>query len=104
MVALDEVIQATHPHLILIKSSEYAAEREVRSIVHKSDYSTASGVFFDNREPQRAYVDGNEGLISDNSILFYGPKADNKLAIETMGLAANLGVTVRVFVSSMPYR
>ncbi len=104
MEDLEEVIQATHPLLFLFKSSEYAAEQEVRSIAHKDDYATASGVLFDQREPKRAYIDGNAGLISDNSILYFGPKADHKHAIEVMGLAANLGVDVRVFVSSMPYR
>lgn len=101
---LEEVIQATHPLLFLFKSSEYAAEREVRSIVHKDDYATASGVLFDLRDPKRAYVDGNPGLVSNNSILYFGPKADHKYAIEAMGLAANLGIALRVFVSSMPYR
>lgn len=101
---LEEVIQATHPLLFLFKSSEYAAEREVRSIVHKDDYATGSGVLFDERDPKRAYIDGNLGLVSDNSILYFGPKADHKHAIEVMGLAANLGVDLRVFVSSMPYR
>lgn len=104
MKDLEEVIQATHPPLFLFKSSEYAAEREIRSIVHKDDYATASGVLFDQREPKRAYIDGNPGLISDDSILYFGPKADHKQAIEVMGLAANLGVNLRVFVSSMPYR
>ena len=101
---LEEVIQATHPLLFLFKSSEYAAEREVRSIVHKPNYATASGVLFDQREPKRAYIDGNPGLVSNNSILYFGPKADHKHAIEVMGLAANLGIDLRVFVSSMPYR
>lgn len=104
MQDLEEVIQATHPLLFLFKSSEYAAEREVRSIVHKPDYATASGVLFDQREPKRAYIDGNPGLVSNNSILYFGPKADHKHAIEVMGLAANLGIDLRVFVSSMPYR
>lgn len=104
MQDLEEVIQATHPLLFLFKSSEYAAEREVRSIVHKPDYATASGILFDQREPRRAYIDGNPGLVSNNSILYFGPKADHKHAIEVMGLAANLGVDLRVFVSSMPYR
>ncbi|MBW8832631.1 MAG: hypothetical protein JF606_25185 [Burkholderiales bacterium] len=101
---LEEVIQATHPLLFLFKSSEYSAEREVRSIVHKDDYATASGVLFDQRDPKRAYIDGNPGLVSNGSILYFGPKADHKHAIEVMGLAANLGVTLRIFVSSMPYR
>lgn len=104
MQDLEEVIQATHPLLFLFKSSEYAAEREVRSIVHKPDYSTASGVLFDQRDPKRAYIDGNAGLISNNSILYFGPKSDHKHAIEVMGLAANLGIDIRVHVSSMPYR
>ncbi|MGH6646522.1 hypothetical protein [Aquabacterium sp.] len=104
MEDLEEVIQATHPLLFLFKSSEYAAEREVRSIVHKPDYAAASGVLFDQREPKRAYIDGNPGLVSNNSILYFGPKADHKHAIEVMGLSANLGVELRVFVSSMPYR
>ena len=104
MQDLEEVIQATHPLLFLFKSSEYASEREVRSIVHKPDYGTVSGVLFDQREPKRAYIDGNPGLVSNNSILYFGPKADHRHAIEAMGLAANLGVDLRVFVSSMPYR
>lgn len=104
MSDLEEVIQATHPLLFLFKSSEYATEKEVRSIVHKDNYATASGVHFDDREPKRAYIDGSPGLISNNSILYFGPKADQKHAIEVMGLAANLGVDIRVFVSSMPYR
>ena len=104
MADLEEVIQATHPLLFLFKSSEYAAEREVRSIVHKDNYATASSVEFDQREPKRAYVDGNVGLISNGSILYFGPKSDHRHAIEVMGLAANLGVDIRVFVSSMPYR
>lgn len=101
---LEEVIQATHPLLFLFKSSEYKAEREVRSIVHKNDYSSTSDVLFDQRDPKRAYIDGNTGLISNGSILYFGPKADHKHAIEVMGLAANLGIDLRVFVSSMPYR
>jgi hypothetical protein len=101
---LEEVIQATHPLLFLFKSSEYAAEKEVRSIVHKDDYATTSGVLFDDREPKRAYVDGNPGLISNGSILYFGPKADHRHAIEVMGLAANITIDLRVFVSSMPYR
>lgn len=104
MQDLEEVIQATHSLLFLFKSSEYSAEREVRSIVHKNDYAAASGVLFDQREPKRAYIDGNTGLVSNNSILYFGPKSDHKHAIEVMGLAANLGVDLRVFVSSMPYR
>lgn len=104
MQDLEEVIQATHPLLFLFKSSEYAAEREVRSIVHKPDYAKASGVLFDQREPKRAYIDGNPGLVSNKSILYFGPKADHKHAIEVMGLAADLGIDLRVFVSSMPYR
>lgn len=74
MLDLEEVIQATHPLLFLFKSSEYAAEREVRSIVHKDDYATASGVLFDDRDPKRAYIDGNAGLVSNNSILYFGPR------------------------------
>lgn len=101
---LEEVIQATHPLLFLFKSSEYAAEREVRSIVHKDNYAAASGILFDQRDPKRAYIDGNQGLVSNGSILYFGPKADHKHAIEVMGLAANLGIDLRVFVSSMPYR
>ena len=101
---LEAVIKATHPLLFLFKSSEYAAEREVRSIVHKDDYATASGVLFDQRDPKRAFVDGNPGVISNDSIIYFGPKADHKHAIEVMGLAANLGIDLRVFVSSMPYR
>ncbi len=49
---LEEVIQATHPLLFLFKSSEYASEREVRSIVHKDNYAQASGVMFDTRDPE----------------------------------------------------
>jgi hypothetical protein len=101
---LDELIEATHPLLFLFKSSEYAAEREVRSVVNTNDYATASGVIFDNREPKRAYLEGNLGLISSNSILYYGPKSNQYKAIETMGLAANLGIDLKVYVSSMPYR
>ncbi|MFM2348857.1 MAG: hypothetical protein RL654_3610 [Pseudomonadota bacterium] len=101
---LEEMIQATHPLLFLFKSSEYSAEKEVRSVVHKDDYAAASGVVFDNRDPRRAYIDGNTGLVSNGSILYFGPKADHKHAIEAMGLAANIGVNLRVFVSSMPYR
>ena len=101
---LEEVIQATHPLLFLFKSSEYASEREVRSIVHKDNYAQASGVSFDTRDPKRAYINGNPGLISNSSIIHFGPKADHKFAIETMGLADTLGVNVRVFVSTKPYR
>lgn len=104
MEDLEELIQATHPLLFLFKSSEYESEREVRSIVHKPDYSRVSAVSFDDREPKRAYIDGNVGLISNKSVLYFGPKADHKLAIEVMGLAANLQLDVRVYVSSMPYR
>ncbi|UZA67003.1 DUF2971 domain-containing protein [Pseudomonas viridiflava] len=104
MEDLEEVIQATHPLLFLFKSSEYASEKEVRSIVHAASYSTAEGVIFDERDPRRAFVEGNPGLICNGSILYYGPKADPKHAIEVMGLAANLGVAVDVYVSSMPYR
>jgi len=104
MQDLEEVIQATHPLLFLFKSSEYAAEKEVRSIVHKDSYAKLAGVHFDERSPQRAYIEGEQGLISNNSILYFGPKADHKHAIEVMGLAANLELDIQVFVSSMPYR
>ena len=104
MIDLEEVIQATHPLLFLFKSSEYASEREVRSIVHKGNYAQASGVVFDNRDPKRAYIESNFGLISDNSIIHFGPKADHKFAIETMGLAGTMGLNIRVFVSTKPYR
>lgn len=104
MADLEEVIQATHPLLFLFKSSEYASEREVRSIVHKDNYAQASGVVFDNRDPGRAYIQSNVGLVSNNSIIHFGPKADHKFAIEAMGLADTLGVNVRVFVSTKPYR
>lgn len=104
MEDLEEVIQATHPLLFLFKSSEYSSEKEVRSIVHAANYSSAAGVSFDDRDPRRAYIEGNPGVICDGSILYYGPKADPKHAIEVMGLAANLGVDVNVYVSSMPYR
>lgn len=104
MTDLEEVIQATHPLLFLFKSSEYASEREVRSIVHKDDYAKTSGVIFDDRDPRRAYINGKKGLISDGSIIHFGPKADHKFAIEAMGLADSLGLKVRVFVSSKPYR
>lgn len=103
---LEEVIQATHPLLFLFKSSEYESEKEVRTIEHKPNYSTVSGVLFDKREnePPRAYVDGHESLISNGSILFYGPKSNPNYAIEAMGLAANRQIDVDVFVSSKPYR
>jgi hypothetical protein len=104
MEDFEELIQATHPLLFLFKSSEYGAESEVRSIVHKDNYATTSGVLFDEREPKRAYIDGNVGLISNGSILYFGPKADHRHAIEVMGLADNLGLDIRVNVSSMPYR
>ncbi len=107
MVELEEVIQATHPLLFLFKSSEYAAEREVRSICHKDSYGSASGVSFDDRgpdKPRRAYVEGAPGLICDDSLLYYGPKSDPMRAIEAMGHAADLGIGLQVFVSSMPYR
>lgn len=104
MTDLEEVIQATHPLLFLFKSSDYASEREVRSIVHKDNYAQASGVVFDDRDPRRAYIDGNAGLISNNSIIHFGPKADHKYAIETMGLASTMGLSIRVFVSTKPYR
>lgn len=104
MTDLEEVIQATHPLLFLFKSSEYASEREVRSIVHKDNYAQALGVVFDNRDPRRAYIESNLGVISNNSIIHFGPKADHKFAIEAMGLADTLGVNVRVFVSTKPYR
>lgn len=101
---LRELIQATHPLLFLFKSSEYKDEQEVRSITHRDNYASSSGVIFDQRDPKRAYVNGNTGLISNNSILYFGPKSDNKHAIEVMGLAANLNINVRVFISSIPYR
>ncbi len=101
---LDELIEATHPLLFLFKSSEYAAEREVRSVANTNDYATASGVIFDNQNPNRAYLEGNLGLISSNSILYFGPKSNQYKAIEVMGLAANLGIDLKVYVSSMPYR
>lgn len=106
MEDLEEVIRELHPLIFLFKSDEYAAEGEVRSIVHKSDYSAAGGVLFDDRtnEPKRAYVDSNEGVISSGSYIYFGPKANRAYAIEAMGLAANLGIDLRVFVSSMPYR
>ncbi|ABZ00683.1 DUF2971 domain-containing protein [Pseudomonas sp. SbB1] len=104
MEDLEAVIQATHPLLFLFKSSEYSSEEEVRSIGHASNYSTREGVLFDDRSPRRAYIEGNPGVICNGSILYYGPKADPKHAIEVMGLAANLGVDIDVYVSSMPYR
>lgn len=70
----DAMIEATHPLVFLFKSTEYAAESEVRSIVNKNDYSAASGVKYDEREPKRAYVESNTGLISNNSIIFLAQK------------------------------
>ncbi len=104
MADLDTMLEATHPLVFLFKSTEYAAEGEVRSIVHKDNYANVSGVKFDDRLPKRAYVESNTGLISNGSIIYFGPKADRNYAIETMGLAADLGLDVQVYVSSMPYR
>ncbi|WP_157367362.1 hypothetical protein [Aminiphilus circumscriptus] len=86
MADLEEVIQATHPLLFLFKSSEYSSEQEIRSIVHKDNYALASKVVFDDRDPKRAYVASKPGLISNKSIIYFGPKADHKFAIEAMGL------------------
>ncbi len=104
MKELEEVIEATHPLLFLFKSSEYASELEVRSIIHKNGYAKSDGVLFDTREPKRAFIESNKGLIGSNSIIHYGPKSDHKLAIEAMGLAATLGLDISVYVSSKPYR
>lgn len=104
MEDLDELIQASHPLLFLFKSSEYASENEVRSIVHKGSYSTAEGVLLDDRSPKRAYIDGNPGLIPNDSIIFFGPKSDHRLAIETMAMASYIGLKIKVFVSNKPYR
>jgi hypothetical protein len=101
---LDELIQATHPLLFLFKSSSYAAEKEVRSIVHKPTYAIDDGVSFDEREPARAYTTSKSGLISDGSIIFFGPKSSEDYAIEVMGQAANQGISLQAFVSSKPYR
>ncbi|MFZ1730009.1 MAG: hypothetical protein WBQ23_00490 [Bacteroidota bacterium] len=95
MADLDEMLEATHPLVFLFKSTEYAAEGEVRSVVHKDDYANVSGVKFDDRDPKRAYVQSNAGVISDGSIIYFGPKANPNYAIEAMGLAADLGVSVR---------
>ena len=105
MEELDELIQAVHPLLFLFKSDEYSSEMEIRSIVHKGDYSSGkSGVLFDEQVPKRAFVDSSSGLISEGSIVYYGPKADHAYAIELMGSAANLGLDLQVYVSTMPYR
>lgn len=104
MVELEEVVKAVHPLLFIFKSSEYSAENEVRSIVHKDEYSQTCGVLFDDRSPARAYVRSSEGVVSNGSFIYFGPKSDHAYAIEAMGRAANLGVEARVFVSSMPYR
>ena len=104
MADLEQVIQETHPLLFLFKSSEYASEREVRSVVHHPDYASATGIMFDDRVPGRAYINGNPGVISSGSVVYFGPKADHKFAIETLGLASNLGLNVRAFISSKPYR
>ncbi|MEZ2738888.1 DUF2971 domain-containing protein [Comamonas jiangduensis] len=109
IIDFSEVIKETHPLLFLFKSSDYSAEEEVRSIVHKADYSSKSDVLFMGNEenpdvPKKAYIKGNPGLICNNSIIFFGPKADEKFAIETMGLACELGIDLKVFISNKPYR
>lgn len=109
IIDFDNLIKVTHPLLFLFKSSDYAAEEEVRSIIHKNDYSLKSEVFFmENKafpeNPKKAYIKGNKGLICDGSIIFFGPKSDEKYAIETMGLASELGKNIKVFISNKPYR
>ncbi|MCF3463421.1 hypothetical protein GTY70_05935 [Stenotrophomonas maltophilia] len=104
MEQLEDVIKATHPLLFLFKSSHYAAEKEIRTIVHTDGYGTADHVFFDTREPARAYVESPEGLISDDAILFYGPKASPHCAIEALGLAHNHNLRLKAFSSTKPYR
>jgi hypothetical protein len=104
MEDLEQVIQAMHPLLFLYKSGEYTAESEVRSIVHKDGYAAGQGVIFDLRTPSRAYVESAPGVISNGSIIYFGPKSDQTFAIEAMGHAANLPVEVKVFLSNMPYR
>ena len=100
----EEVLKASHPLLFLFKSSEYNAEKEVRTIIHTNGYSEKCGVHFDDRNPQRAYVDGGSGLLSNEAIVFFGPKSDTKWAIHTMGLASDRELVIDVFVSTKPYR
>lgn len=104
MEQLEEVIKATHPLLFLFKSSHYAAEKEIRTIVHTDSYASADKVFFDTREPSRAYIESRKGVINGDSILFYGPKASPHCAIEALGLAHNCSIRLKAFSSTKPYR
>ncbi len=101
---IDEIIETIHPLLFLFKSSSYASELELRSITHKNGYSSSDGVCFDDRTPRRAFIKSPDGLICNKSIIHYGPKADHKLAIDLMGLAADRGISLQVHVSSKKYR
>jgi hypothetical protein len=104
---LEELLEVTHPLLFLFKSPEYREEKEIRSLVHKSDYSLKSGVKFHgppDGSVKKAYVEGRKGLIGDGAIIFFGPKSDQRYAIEAMGLSNNLGKQVEVLLSSKPYR
>ena len=104
-VDFQKLIVDTHPVLFLFKSSDYSSERELRSVVHRDNYGPAQGVQFDQREPPRkAFVSGGPGMICDGSLIFYGPKADEKLAIEVLGHAESQNVRLSAFMSNKPYR
>ncbi len=103
---LDEFVSQIHPFLFMIKTKEYSDEKEVRSIVHKKSYSTIDDVLFDRRhaEPNRAHILSSQPIITDGSIIFYGPKSDPNLAIEIQKIAEDKGIRIKAFVSSLPYR
>jgi hypothetical protein len=107
MKELETVIQEMHPLLFLFKSNEYVSEKEIRSIVHKTDYDSTQNVKFDTHretEPSQAYVESAAGLITSGSIIYFGPKSNQKYAIELMGKAANRSLKIDVYLSNMPYR
>lgn len=104
LIDLEQAIQATHPLLFLFKSSDYSTEEEARIIIHKPSYSAANGVKFDEREPRQAYVEGGADIICDGSIVFYGPKSNYKNSIDLMGMSADAGKKIKVYVSAKPYR
>jgi len=101
---LQKIIEATHPLLFLFKSADYASEKEVRSIIHTSSYSKSEKVELDDRVPKRAFIPSKDGLISKDTIIHFGPKADPNLAIESLALANLLGTKIRTHISTKKYR
>jgi len=106
IAGLHTAIEVLHPLLFLFKSASWAAEREVRSLVHAPGYGSTNNIHLDDRAegPGRAYVDSASGVVSNGSIIYFGPKCDPAYAIELMHLAQNANIDVRVLMSALPYR